>query len=193
MAMYTHHHLLIQGSSVARQASEKEKTKELPMYKDNDFVSEGIKIHIGASAKQRLMNILKADTDVSYFSSRAAYYRANLCARLQNFLCWLRYVEFVHHVCVQFLTNLNMMDYSLLVGIHDMDSSGGPDLAGPAETDRDELSDDDGEDEEAGGDQDSPPDSPEPGGVAVRFAPPSFSGELDPYYERFGIKCSPGT
>jgi hypothetical protein len=86
-----------------------------------------------------------------------------------------------------------MMDYSLLVGIHDMDSSGGPDLAGPAEIERDELSDDDGEDEEAGGDQDSPPDSPEPGGAAVRFAPPSFSGELDPYYERFGIKCSPGT
>jgi hypothetical protein len=70
MELYARHHLLIQGSSVARQASEKEKTKELPMYKDNDFVSEGIKIHIGATAKQRLMNILKADTDVSYFSTR---------------------------------------------------------------------------------------------------------------------------
>lgn len=50
---------------MARQASEKEKSKEVPMYKDNDFVSEGIKIHIGAAAKQRLMNTLKSDTDVS--------------------------------------------------------------------------------------------------------------------------------
>lgn len=85
-----------------------------------------------------------------------------------------------------------MMDYSLLVGIHDMDSSGGPDLAGPVEGA--EVSDEDGEDEEAGGDQNSPPDSPEPTGASptVRFAPVPFSGELDAFSEKFAIKCAIG-
>ena len=45
------------------------------MYKDNDFVSEGIKICIGATMKQRVMTILKTDTDVnSYFPARSKLY-----------------------------------------------------------------------------------------------------------------------
>lgn len=50
---------------MARYASKKEKLKEVPLYKDSDFINEGIKIHIGAEPKQRLMTVLKSDTDVS--------------------------------------------------------------------------------------------------------------------------------
>jgi hypothetical protein len=78
------------------------------------------------------------------------------------------------------------MDYSLLVGIHD--DSGGPDLAGPMVSD--EVSDEDGEDGEAA--PEDQPDSPGALSPAQRFAQMSFNGELDPYYEKFAIKCSPG-
>ncbi len=44
------------------------------MYKDNDFISEGIKIHIGAAAKQRMMAALKSDTDVSFSTSFSCLY-----------------------------------------------------------------------------------------------------------------------
>ncbi|XP_013388699.1 phosphatidylinositol 5-phosphate 4-kinase type-2 alpha isoform X2 [Lingula anatina] len=73
----------LKGSTVDRQASDKEKAKELPTFKDNDFVSDGIRIDIGEEAKENLMETLKADTE--------------------------------------FLCSLNIMDYSLLVGIHDVE------------------------------------------------------------------------
>ena len=57
--------LSYQGSTVARQASDKEKQKELPTYKDNDFINDGVMIHIGKEAKERLEMTLKADVDVS--------------------------------------------------------------------------------------------------------------------------------
>jgi len=53
------------GSTVARQASDKEKQKELPTFKDNDFVNDGIMIYIGKESKERLESTLKADVDVS--------------------------------------------------------------------------------------------------------------------------------
>ena len=87
-----------------------------------------------------------------------------------------------------------MMDYSLLVGIHDKDS-GEPDVAGPPEgADIDEASDEEAgaEDDDAGGDQSSPPDSPEPGDQNNVHFNAIFNDELDPFYEKFAIKCSPG-
>ena len=56
---------VFQGSTVARQASDKEKQKELPTYKDNDFINDGVMINIGKEAKERLESTLKADVDVS--------------------------------------------------------------------------------------------------------------------------------
>ena len=59
---------MFKGSTVARHASDKEKAKELPTYKDNDFVNDGIKIQIGAEAKEKLMNMLKTDVEVSDYN-----------------------------------------------------------------------------------------------------------------------------
>ncbi|XP_012273999.1 phosphatidylinositol 5-phosphate 4-kinase type-2 alpha isoform X2 [Orussus abietinus] len=77
----THRKFDLKGSTVDREASDKEKEKDLPTYKDNDFVKEGMKIYIGEEAKAKLIETLSADVD--------------------------------------FLTRLHLMDYSLLLGLHD--------------------------------------------------------------------------
>ncbi|XP_023314099.1 phosphatidylinositol 5-phosphate 4-kinase type-2 alpha [Trichogramma pretiosum] len=76
----THKKFDLKGSTVDREASDKEKEKELPTFKDNDFVKEKMKIYIGDEAKTKLINTLSAD--------------------------------------VEFLTHLHLMDYSLLLGVH---------------------------------------------------------------------------
>uniref|UniRef100_A0A8C2L821 Phosphatidylinositol 5-phosphate 4-kinase type-2 alpha n=1 Tax=Cyprinus carpio TaxID=7962 RepID=A0A8C2L821_CYPCA len=73
----------LKGSTVAREASDKEKTKELPTYKDNDFINDGQKIYIDEENKKMFLEKLKND--------------------------------------VEFLAQLKLMDYSLLVGIHDVE------------------------------------------------------------------------
>jgi 1-phosphatidylinositol-5-phosphate 4-kinase len=71
----------LKGSTVDRAASEKEKAKQSPTYKDNDFIQMDKKIYIGDEAKATFMSTLEAD--------------------------------------VKLLQELNLMDYSLLIGIHD--------------------------------------------------------------------------
>lgn len=73
----------LKGSTVAREASDKEKAKELPTLKDNDFINEGQKIYIDDNNKKVFLEKLKKD--------------------------------------VEFLAQLKLMDYSLLVGIHDVE------------------------------------------------------------------------
>lgn len=79
----THRKFDLKGSTVDREASDKEREKELPTLKDNDFVNEQMKVYIGEEAKQKLMETLTAD--------------------------------------VEFLTKLHLMDYSLLLGIHEVE------------------------------------------------------------------------
>lgn len=55
----------LKGSTVDREASDKEKEKDLPTFKDNDFVKERTKIYIGDEAKDKLLETLGADVDVS--------------------------------------------------------------------------------------------------------------------------------
>ncbi|XP_014357431.1 phosphatidylinositol 5-phosphate 4-kinase type-2 alpha isoform X4 [Papilio machaon] len=71
----------LKGSTVDREASEKELEKELPTLKDNDFIKQGVRIDIGDAAKDKLLETLTAD--------------------------------------VEFLTKLHLMDYSLLLGVHE--------------------------------------------------------------------------
>lgn len=71
----------LKGSTVDREASDKELEKHLPTFKDNDFISQRKSIKVGDEAKEKLFKILQHDTD--------------------------------------FLKKLHIMDYSLLVGIHD--------------------------------------------------------------------------
>ncbi|XP_030747042.1 phosphatidylinositol 5-phosphate 4-kinase type-2 alpha-like [Sitophilus oryzae] len=73
----------LKGSTVDREASEKEREKDLPTLKDNDFVNEQMKVYIGEEARSKLMETLTADVD--------------------------------------FLTRLHLMDYSLLLGIHEVE------------------------------------------------------------------------
>lgn len=55
----------MKGSTVDREASEKELEKDLPTLKDNDFIKQGVKIDMGESAKEKLLETLSADVDVN--------------------------------------------------------------------------------------------------------------------------------
>nr|XP_026258162.1 phosphatidylinositol 5-phosphate 4-kinase type-2 alpha isoform X2 [Urocitellus parryii] len=132
----------LKGSTVAREASDKEKAKELPTLKDNDFINEGQKIYIDDNNKKVFLEKLRKD--------------------------------------VEFLAQLKLMDYSLLVGIHDVER---------AEQEEVECEENDGEEE---GESDSthpvgtPPDSP---GNTLNSSPPLAPGEFDPNIDVYGIKC----
>ncbi|KAB0399085.1 hypothetical protein E2I00_000058, partial [Balaenoptera physalus] len=81
---------------------------------------------------------------------------------------------------VEFLAQLKLMDYSLLVGIHDVER---------AEQEEVECEENDGEEE---GESDgthpvgTPPDSP---GNTLNSSPPLAPGEFDPNIDVYGIKC----
>ncbi|CAO2594845.1 Phosphatidylinositol 5-phosphate 4-kinase type-2 alpha [Lemmus lemmus] len=132
----------LKGSTVAREASDKEKAKELPTLKDNDFINEGQKIYIDDNNKKIFLEKLKKD--------------------------------------VEFLAQLKLMDYSLLVGIHDVER---------AEQEEVEDEENDGEEE---GESDgthpvgTPPDSP---GNTLNSSPPLAPGEFDPNIDVYAIKC----
>jgi len=113
----------LKGSTVDREASEKEKEKSLPTMKDNDFLADNIKINIGEEAKEKLLETLAAD--------------------------------------VEFLARLNIMDYSLLLGIHDMNRADEDEEQDYFEEDEeDEDYDSGGSGGHAGGSALTPPDSP---------------------------------
>lgn len=134
----------LKGSTVQRQASEKEKTKELPTLKDNDFLEDNDKLMMPADAKEQLMSLLKGDTD--------------------------------------FLTKLKLMDYSLLVGIHDVEQGKKEEadvLAAQAHS----------SDPDSGDEGQSPPESP----VASVGAFISLTRDLNLDDEFFGIPSSAGS
>lgn len=58
----------MKGSTVDREASDKELEKHLPTLKDNDFIKQKIKICIGEEAKQKLFEVLNADINVSSYN-----------------------------------------------------------------------------------------------------------------------------
>ncbi|XP_069770720.1 phosphatidylinositol 5-phosphate 4-kinase type-2 alpha isoform X2 [Narcine bancroftii] len=134
----------LKGSTVAREASDKEKAKELPTFKDNDFINDGQKIYINEDNKKMFLEKLKKD--------------------------------------VEFLAQLKIMDYSLLVGIHDVEQ---------AEQDEIEFEDeeDEGESDGAGGQMTgsggTPPDSP---GNILNSSKPLALGEFDPTIDVYAIK-----
>lgn len=51
----------LKGSTVDREASEKERSKRNPTWKDNDFVKDNIKLYIKQEDKQRIMEMLESD------------------------------------------------------------------------------------------------------------------------------------
>uniref|UniRef100_A0A3B3DJM8 Phosphatidylinositol 5-phosphate 4-kinase type-2 alpha n=1 Tax=Oryzias melastigma TaxID=30732 RepID=A0A3B3DJM8_ORYME len=132
----------LKGSTVAREASDKEKAKELPTYKDNDFINDGQKIYIDGENKKMFLEKLRKD--------------------------------------VEFLAQLKLMDYSLLVGIHDVER------AEQEEVDsEDNEAEDDGESD--GGGVGTPPDSPS---NTLDSTKPLSPGEFDPSIDVYAIKSN---
>lgn len=141
----------LKGSTVDRQASDKERAKYLPTLKDNDFLNDGRKITVGPEKREKLIKTIQSDTEL--------------------------------------LAGLNLMDYSLLVGIHDCDA---------VETEQNDVTDnvqeneldadEDGYDSAGScniGGAPTPPDSP-----MAASAPPGFFGELDPVTEIYAVKSA---
>jgi len=135
----------LKGSTVEREASEKEKQKKEPTLKDNDFVKDGVKITIGEEAKSKLMETLSAD--------------------------------------VQFLIKHDIMDYSLLLGIHDTQLA--------EDEDRETEDDLDEEDEEydsgGSGVAMTPPDSPGAGRRHLAKKNSVVEGLIDPERDIYAI------
>nr|XP_029515394.1 phosphatidylinositol 5-phosphate 4-kinase type-2 alpha-like isoform X3 [Oncorhynchus nerka] len=117
--------------------------KELPTYKDNDFINDGQKICIDDDNKKMFLEKLRKD--------------------------------------VEFLAQLKLMDYSLLVGIHDVER---------AEQEEVESEDNEGDDEgESDGGIGTPPDSPS---NTLDSTKPLSPGEFDPTIDVYAIKSNDG-
>ncbi|KAK3515301.1 hypothetical protein QTP70_013472 [Hemibagrus guttatus] len=116
------------------------KAKELPTYKDNDFINDGQKIYIDEENKKIFLEKLRKD--------------------------------------VEFLALLKLMDYSLLVGIHDVER---------AEQEEVESEDNEGDDEgeSDGGIVGTPPDSPS---NTLDSTKPLSPGDFDPTIDVYAIK-----
>ncbi|KAK2705673.1 phosphatidylinositol 5-phosphate 4-kinase type-2 alpha-like [Artemia franciscana] len=137
----------LKGSTVDREASEKEKEKDLPTLKDNDLMKDGTKVIIGEEAKEKLVDTLTADVD--------------------------------------FLMNLQLMDYSLLLGVHDCERYAN-DLREGLVTEDSPFTDEDdscgsGGETGKGGLGPTPPESP----VAPRRR--YKSGQIDPDFDIYAI------
>ncbi|KAJ1346092.1 hypothetical protein KIN20_000779 [Parelaphostrongylus tenuis] len=123
----------LKGSTVARAASEKEKTREVPTLKDNDFLEMNEKLNLPDETRHQLLEMLASDTT------------------------WL--------------SKMHLMDYSLLLGIHDCERAAEEAAKRPQEHVSEES-----------GDElcPSPPDSPLPSTGA--FPPLSGGPDLDDEY-----------
>uniref|UniRef100_A0AAX7VG07 Phosphatidylinositol 5-phosphate 4-kinase type-2 gamma n=1 Tax=Astatotilapia calliptera TaxID=8154 RepID=A0AAX7VG07_ASTCA len=141
----------LKGSLVDREASDKERVKELPTFKDMDFRNNMQKVYVTEEEKEKFMEKLNRD--------------------------------------VEFLVRLKIMDYSLLLGIHDI---------GRAEREEEECEEEvKEEDPEAenglapGPTVGSYGNSPE--GIAgyMSSVKPLGPGEFDPYVDVYAVSSSP--
>ncbi|KAL2090683.1 hypothetical protein ACEWY4_012946 [Coilia grayii] len=148
----------LKGSLVSREASDKEKVKELPTYKDVDFRNNMQKVFVSEEQKEKIMEKLNRD--------------------------------------VEFLVQQRIMDYSLLLGIHDVDR---------VEREEEELEDSSLEEEEEvqNGIPLAPPAQPHsaagshgtsPEGIAgyMNSFKPFGPGEFDPYIDVYAIQSDVG-
>ncbi|KAK6743938.1 hypothetical protein RB195_010935 [Necator americanus] len=123
----------LKGSTVARVASEKEKNKEVPTLKDNDFLEMNEKLSLPDETRHQLLEMLAADT------------------------AWL--------------SKMHLMDYSLLLGVHDCERAAEEAAKRPVEHVSEESADELCP---------TPPDSPLPSTGA--FPPLSGGPDLDDEY-----------
>ncbi|XP_063808415.1 phosphatidylinositol 5-phosphate 4-kinase type-2 gamma isoform X2 [Pseudophryne corroboree] len=135
----------LKGSLVSREASDKEKIKDLPTLKDVDFLNLSQKVYVDEEQKKVFKDKLKRD--------------------------------------VEFLVRLKIMDYSLLVGIHD--------VLRAEQEEEEELEEDDAENEGPGhvtvGSYGTSPE-----GIAgyLNSHKPLGPGEFEPFIDVYAIKSS---
>ncbi|KAM8868485.1 phosphatidylinositol 5-phosphate 4-kinase type-2 gamma-like [Synchiropus picturatus] len=137
----------LKGSLVSREASCKEKVKELPTFKDVDFKNNMQKVHVSDEEKERFMDHLSRD--------------------------------------LEFLVRMRIMDYSLLLGIHDVDRAEREEEEEEVESSCDEEEEDEG----------SPPlGSTSPEGIAgyMNSFKPMGPGEFDPYVDMYAVQSAVG-
>uniref|UniRef100_A0AAR2LKD9 Phosphatidylinositol 5-phosphate 4-kinase type-2 gamma n=1 Tax=Pygocentrus nattereri TaxID=42514 RepID=A0AAR2LKD9_PYGNA len=144
----------LKGSLVSREASDKEKVKELPTFKDMDFRNNMQRIWISDEEKEKVMDKLNRD--------------------------------------VEFLVHLKIMDYSLLLGIHDMERA-----EREEEEDYGESPCEEEEEPENGVSTGSPAAgslSTSPEGIAgyMSSQKPFGPGEFDPYVDVYAIQSAAG-
>lgn len=71
----------LKGSNPDREASEKERVKDLPCFKDNDFIKDGAKLYLDLDSKNKLISTLEADTA---FLSRENLIDYSLCLGIHD-------------------------------------------------------------------------------------------------------------
>lgn len=142
--------------------------KELPTYKDNDFINDGQKIYIDEENKKMFLEKLRKDVEV--------------CLSTRQWYGWFnnKSPDFFSPRSPQFLAQLKLMDYSLLVGIHDVERA-----------EQEEVESEDNEAEEEGesdgGGIGTPPDSPS---NTLDSTKPLSPGEFDPTIDVYAIKSN---
>ncbi|MBN3286297.1 PI42C kinase, partial [Polyodon spathula] len=136
----------LKGSLVSREASDKEKVKELPTFKDMDFLNKCQKVYVDEEQKERFMEKLNRDVD--------------------------------------FLVHLKIMDYSLLVGIHDVQRVEVEEEEEVANKEEEELENGLGMVPTVG----SYGNSPDGIGGYLSAHKPLGPGEFDPYIDVYAIK-----
>uniref|UniRef100_A0A8D3CK06 Phosphatidylinositol 5-phosphate 4-kinase type-2 gamma n=1 Tax=Scophthalmus maximus TaxID=52904 RepID=A0A8D3CK06_SCOMX len=154
--LHVHRKYDLKGSLVSRQASFKEKVKELPTYKDVDFRNKMQKVYVSDEEKEKLMDKLNRDTE--------------------------------------FLVHMRMMDYSLLLGIHDVERAEREEEEGDEEEEEEEMELPYEEEEEDENGLAPAPDSTSPQGIAgyMNSFKPMGPGEFDPYVDVYAVQSSVG-
>ncbi|XP_028262215.1 phosphatidylinositol 5-phosphate 4-kinase type-2 gamma-like [Parambassis ranga] len=146
--LHVHRKYDLKGSRVSREASFKEKVKELPTYKDVDFRNNMQKVYVSDEEKEKIMDKLNRD--------------------------------------IEFLVRMRIMDYSLLLGIHDVER---------AEREEEEEMESSYEEEEEDENDPAPAlHSTSPEGIAgyMNSFKPLGAGEFDPYVDVYAIQSAVG-
>ncbi|XP_058487224.1 phosphatidylinositol 5-phosphate 4-kinase type-2 gamma-like [Solea solea] len=151
--LHVHRKYDLKGSLVSREASFKERVKELPTYKDVDFRNTMQKVYVSEEEKEKILDKLHRDTE--------------------------------------FLVRMRMMDYSLLLGIHDVKRAEREEEEEEEEVDE-ELPYEEEEDDENG--LAPAPHSTSPQGIAgyMNSFKPMGPGEFDPYVDVYAVQSAVG-
>ncbi|XP_008318357.2 phosphatidylinositol 5-phosphate 4-kinase type-2 gamma-like, partial [Cynoglossus semilaevis] len=152
--LHVHKKYDLKGSLVSREASFKEKDKELPTYKDMDFRNKMQKVYVGEEEKEKILDKLNRDTE--------------------------------------FLARMKLMDYSLLLGIHDVEQAEQEEEEDEEDEEEELYHEDEDDDDENG--LPPAPGSTSPQGIAgyMNSFKPMGPGEFDPYVDVYAVQSSVG-